>query len=55
MYLGNHKLKSFEKLTLLAEIFVPMTAKAQHSPAKNIAARFSQSLATSRGFQVDSP
>ena len=42
MYLGNHKLRSFEKLTLLAEMFVPMTAKAQHSPAKNIAARFSQ-------------
>lgn len=45
MYLGNHKLRSLEKLTLLAEMLVPTTANAQHSPAKNWAARLFQSVA----------
>lgn len=55
IYLGNHSARSFEKETLFAEIFVPMTAKAQHRPAKNWAARLFQSTATSSGFHVTSP
>jgi len=33
--LGNHRARSLEKLTLLAEMLVPITAKLQQSAEKN--------------------